>query len=288
MKLTVYIDILIVVNIIINYFLIRITAMFSNIPCNTRRTIISSVAGAFFSLFIFMDNMILPLSYLIKIISAVLCCLIAFGYTTILPFIRNILCLLRSDTIFSGVLILLFNNPEYLYGNNLYWYININPILLVLCIFAVFIIVSTYDFFSAGISKNSIFSFEIYFGNNHKKLYGFYDTGFGVKDILGRKGVILCSLADLQDTIDTGLYRNIEDFINDKPVTDKRITPIFYSDISSNGMLPAVKPQKINSINNGVKKELKDVLLAFTDKKFSDEVQLIFGKEIFNMIGEHL
>ena len=76
---SIYLDVLIVLNIYVNYFLLRATAKFTHTPLKTIRCIISSVIGSLFSLTILLPagNFLIPLA--IKLGAAVVIVGMAFG-----------------------------------------------------------------------------------------------------------------------------------------------------------------------------------------------------------------
>ena len=132
--------------------------------------------------------------------------------------------------------------------------------------------------------KDVMHNISVHINGNIIQGTALYDTGFRLKDILGNKNLLLCDFSFISDKIEKNLCESISLFFLENMIEDKRITPIFYSDISKDGMLPAIKPDKV--ICTDTNKEIENTLLVITNKKMKGEVNLLFGKEIFNMIGE--
>ena len=281
MKLTVYLDVLITINILINYFLLKMTAVIGKIAYSNKRIIFSAVVGALFSPLIFFD--IAPiLSVLIKTVSAVICTYTAFGFVSLGLFIKHVFYLMTATFIFTGTLYALPQDNSLFYLNNLHRYININPFLLVLCISVVYRVLWLWDTVYMRISAAEKMTCTVDFEGTLLEMTGFYDTGFNIRDILGHRAVMLCSLPSVKGSIDEQLYSALEDFINGKLNRDIKLQHVFYSDISKQGILPAVRPKAVKIRE----KEIKNVLIAFTDSVLGDDVQIIFGKDIFDMTGE--
>ncbi|MBQ8603789.1 MAG: sigma-E processing peptidase SpoIIGA [Oscillospiraceae bacterium] len=281
MKLTVYLDVLIVMNTLINYILLKISALLGQIPYNTRNIMLSSLTGALFSSVIFLDiNTVLSLC--IKTISVTVCTCLAFGFVSWKYFIKNSICVLLSTFIFTGLLYAFPADNSFLYLNNFCYYININPLFLVLCIGCIYMVLQAADFVFSQKNTGNKMVCTLTIDGREITATAFYDTGFGVRDILGHRAVMLCSLPPVKNSLDRPLVSVLEDFLAGNLRTDIGLFHVFYSDISKQGILPAIRPQA--AVLNG--KEIKNVIIAFTDKTFSDDVQIIFGKDIFEMTGE--
>ena len=281
MKLTVYLDMLILINTIINYFLLKAACCIAGTVYSTRRIVLAAFAGALFSMVIFVDLSVYS-AFLLKLLAAVICTCISVGFKSIIYFIRNTVCVIAVNMTFTGVLIFLSSENNFVYENNLFYYININPVLLVVCVSGMYRLISMYELFIGNRNKVSLFEFEIYFRQSHMKINAFYDTGFKVKDIISRRAVMLCSFRRVRENLPQDLSEEISDFING--ITDRttNIIPVFYTDISTHGILPALRPDKVIYKN----KEIENTLIAFTDAEFEEDIQIIFGKEIFNRTGE--
>ena len=105
---SIYLDVLIVLNIYVNYFLLRATAKFTHTPLKTIRCIISSVIGSLFSLTILLPagNFLIPLA--IKLGAAVVIVGMAFGIKDKKHTLKLILYFYIVNFIFGGVVMLLY------------------------------------------------------------------------------------------------------------------------------------------------------------------------------------
>lgn len=280
MKLTVYIDVLIAVNFVINYMLLKISAFRAAVPYRTFNVVVSAIAGAVFSLIVLFD--IPPwVSACIKIISVTGCCGIAFGFVSKKYFIRTLISLLLVTFAFTGI-VSLFSDCSFVYLNNYFYYININPLLLVGCITAMYMIVIRKETLLSVKRKGEIQQCTVTAGGCTAVVPAFFDTGFNVKDILGHRAVILCSLGAVNDCMEKEFVYKIRAFLQGNIGDFTGIIHVFYSDITGDGILPAIRPEKVLLGNS----ELKNTIIAFTDKEFHNNVGMIYGKDIFDMIGD--
>ena len=77
---TVYADVLIILNIYVNFFLLRTTARVTHSPLRTFRCIAASVYGSLFSLTILLPSLGTPINIAIKAAAAVTVVLAGFGF----------------------------------------------------------------------------------------------------------------------------------------------------------------------------------------------------------------
>lgn len=257
--------------------------MFASVYPERKKIIVSSVVGAVFSCVIFIDFNIF-VSFLIKILSAATSTIIAFGFRNKLYFLKMFFYSLRIYMIFTGVVIFLGQSTGKFYVNNFCVYVDINPIILVCSIISIYIFISIFDVVFSTKQKNNIFNFTIYINENEIKAKALYDTGFKLRDVMTNRNLILCDKYFISLYLEKTLKESIDRFLKEGVIDDKRIIPVFYSDVSNEGMMPGVKIDNVICEDTG--KKIDNVLLVITGKKLEGEINLLFGKEVYNMIGE--
>ncbi len=107
--MTVYIDVLLAINLYINYFLIRGTALFLHRNISAKRTLAAASVGALFSLCIFLPELPFILTVLIKTISGAATAFAAFGYRGLSDFIIDILCFMVISFMYAGLMMALWS-----------------------------------------------------------------------------------------------------------------------------------------------------------------------------------
>lgn len=275
---------LIITNLLVNYFLLKITAVIAGIGMDRKRAVIASVIGALFSLSIFLPQNI-PFSFVIKTASVLCCCLCAFGLDKPTVFLRNSACLMAANLLLSGLLMAVFRNSPTVYINNLNYYFNINPVLLAACIFAVYGAITAVEMLYSGADKRLTYPVTITMNGKTVSGTAFYDTGFKVRDILGNRPVAMCEYDFFKSCLEKEQQKRVEDFVSGN--LHGKILPIFYSDVSGEGMMAGVKVDEFTiNLDNNRKKVLQGVILALAQKKVLSGAQIIFGKEIYNILGE--
>ncbi len=280
MKLTVYIDVLISVNTIINYFLLKIAAVRLKLSPDSRYFILSSVVSALFSLFVLADLNSAAIIF-IRIISLVLSAYLAFGYTGPKLFIKCLAYVFSVNSLFTGMLVLFFEDVSAVYINNHFYYIYINPILLVILVTVVYALIVIFDLISGCTRAEEITDITITLEDKSFMLKAFYDTGFAIRDLVTMKTLMLCSYTDTKQYLSQELKILIEECLSNNCCMPG-VTPVFYSDISSSGIIPGIKRDKIKYKN----REYKNILIAFCNGKLSDDFQIIFGKDLYYKLEE--
>ena len=278
----VYIDLLIVLNLLINYIFIKITALITSSVYTTLRILLSAFAGALCSIIILFD-ITLALSFVFKIASVILCCYIAFGAESFYRFIKNILVMSGIYMLFTGFLTIISEYSTRLYINNFSFYISINPVLFVVSIFCFYTLIKAADFFYFRDRKQYLYNIEIETDYDSFTGIAFYDTGFKVRDIVCNNDVIMCCLDFLKCAGALKTVEIIENFYKCNVSTE--ILPVFYSDVSGGGMMAGIKLNRVCIKRNDKLIELKNIVLAVSKNKFSQSEEIIFGKDIYDRLG---
>ncbi len=284
MKVTVYLDILLVTNLIINYFLLKTAALYCKANVSTGRMLWSSVAGAFFSITVFFS---IPfwLMFIIRCVSVFICGVIAFGIRQKLLFVKALIYLFVGTFCFTGLITIIFQNNSRVFVNNMYIYLNINPMILVCSILAVYLILYSAEFIYEGYKREYIYNIEIICKGKKLKGMAFYDTGFKINDVITFKTVMLTSYKFIESILPGEISSDINRFYSSGTYTSKDILPLFYSDLSNNGMLPAITAEKVIISGSRTKKIIENVLIGISPNKISEDFDMIFGKDIYIMAG---
>ncbi len=282
----IYADVLIITNFIINYFLFRITQIFSSSLYNKNRLILSSFIGAIFSLIVVFDIDSFFLSLIIKIIAVSLSVFIAFGFQNYYYYLKNLFSLLLANFTLYGLLGLIKDN-NVIFLENTIIYLNINPILLVVCVLIVFLVINIFNILYCEKLSDEDIKIKIKMDKEEITLNAFHDTGFKIRDIINNNSVMLIEFDSLKPILQKEKQESIERFFEKNE--DKRdfiLTPIFYSTINGEGILPSFKAESIAIIHKEKIKEVKNCLVAVSNEKISNEKKVIIGKEIYKLLSK--
>lgn len=131
---TIYIDVLLCVNLVINYLLLSAVSFYTHTQVRMRRLLLGSAIGALCSLVMLLPVIPFALNMIIKIIVGGLTVLGAFGRKRISEFIKLYAVFLTATFFFGGIVIALWFlfTPKNLLIKNSVVYLNISPVILII------------------------------------------------------------------------------------------------------------------------------------------------------------
>lgn len=248
MKQTIYVDVLICVNLFVNYFLLLATSRFLKIKLKRRRILIASLLGAFYSLYILVPRIPTVLSFLIKIAMSITMILCAFGFSSLKTITKETFCFYSMNFVFCGIMFAFwyFISPQNIAIKNGITYINISPILLVVTtLFAYITNLIIQRLTGRDLPENLFCDVLIEQNGNIEKVTAKIDTGNDLKEPFSQLPVLVVE------------KKYIEKVIPSKSEKSKfRVIP--FHTVSGEGLLSAFKPDKAIVFNkkNHFEKEL--------------------------------
>lgn len=251
--MTVYVDVLAVLNIYVNFFLIKATAKLTGVKISALRTVLSSVFGSIFAFAIFLPPLNPIALTAIKLCGAFLIVLLAFGFKSFVTYIRNTFVFFCVNFIFCGLAyaLIIALKSDFFAHNNLCFYADFSLATLVVSTIIAYFAISL---FRRLFDKKSVvtdkFSVIISFAEKTFALNGIADTGNRLVDNFTGAPVIVCDCEKI------GLS---EDYT--KPFTDKSFKGLrflTYSTVDKSGIIPAFMPKSV-IIKNETTGEMKSV-----------------------------
>lgn len=196
--MTIYIDVLIILNIYVNYFLLRITAKLTGSPLKPFRCIAASLYGSLFSLLILAPKLPIAINLIIKLAAAVTVVTAAFGVHGKVRLIKNTAAFFGANFITAGAIYAAYSwlKPNFMHFSNSYFYIDFSLLLLIVATAVLYFIVSLlrrmYD-------KTPIDGFSVIIRLKDRifRIDGLADTGNSLTDFFSGKPVIICSQNDI-------------------------------------------------------------------------------------------
>lgn len=273
--MTIYIDVLIIINIYVTFFLIKSTAIFMHLQISVGRCIAGSILGGLSSLIILLPSLILPLNILLKCICGCVIAASSFGFKDFRTFTRKFVIFMLVNLIFAGIMLLLwfFAAPLGMVYNNGIVYFDISfftiTVSTLISYFAIRLVRYIFDLRSATDAKYKV---VIVYNKAQVVIDGFADSGNSLVDFVTGLPVIICSPEVCKAAAPDGI-ENI--LISGSAIKGVRIIP--YSTIGKSGIVVAYKPDKI-TISNG--KTSKDVCALIGISENSSNHQAIFNPKI--------
>ena len=264
---TIYVDVLIVLNIYVNFFLLKMTSAITHSPLRTLRCIVSSAYGSIFSLLILFPALNSLLATLIKLAAAVTIVMIAFGIHGKKRLFMNTAAFFSANFILAGTVYAVYSwfSPEFMHMENSYFYIDFSMMILIAVTAVLYLAIYIFRrIFVRNMADSGDYRVSIRYKDRNIDLCGLADTGNILTDLFTGSPVIVC---------DQGKFPEVSD-ATDKLPKGFRLLPC--KTVSGSGIMPVFRPDEIIIFNSvsGEKKPVNAVIGLGESK----------GKAIFNPV----
>lgn len=197
----VYADVLVFLNLIVNYFLLLAVSKILKKCPKTIRLVLSAFLGAISSLYIFLPPLKFFLEGLLKIIVCMVMCLTAFGFKGIKAFLKSVFLLFGVTVGYGGLMyaVWLLFSPKGMVINNSVVYFNIS--LLQLIVFTVLGYIGfsvLFHIFSRKAITAKRCEVTVFLKGKSINFTAIIDTGNSIEDVFSRGEVIICDKAIMQ------------------------------------------------------------------------------------------
>ncbi|MFA5408364.1 MAG: sigma-E processing peptidase SpoIIGA [Bacilli bacterium] len=243
----VYLDLILILNFLFDFMLLLVVGFLLKRHASLKRLLLGSLIGSLSIFFLFMDLSSLEL-FLLKVLISILMVIISFKFRDIKYTFRNLLYLYSSSIIIGGCLYLLNIEFSYKQDGLIFYHNGLSINWIVLLITSPFIL---YMYLKQGLYlKNNYSNYylvDIYLKDEIISVSAFLDTGNKLIDPYQRRPIILVSKRELNNYF-----------------TDEDIIMVPYETVNHHGLLKCIKPDKINIIGVGIKKNL---LIGIAEEK---------------------
>lgn len=193
--LIVYADVLIFLNLIVNYFLLLAVCKILHKSPKTYRLVLSAFLGALSSLYIFLPPLSLWLEVVLKTAVCGVMCLVAFGYNGGRLFLKSIGLLFLVTAGYGGSMyaVWLLFSPKGMVINNSVVYFNISLVHLIVFTVLGYITFSVfYKIFSRRAITAKRCNITVYAQGKSASLTAIVDTGNSIEDVFSQGEIIIC------------------------------------------------------------------------------------------------
>ena len=194
----VYVDVLLVVNLIVDFFLLKITFKLLRVNPKTIRILISDLLGAVSSLYIFFPESTAFIDITVQLIISSLMMLSALGFKTLKYFLRAVGVFFAVTCVYGGIMTALWQvlKPKGMIINNSVVYFNISPLVLILSTVSGYFLYLFLNKILALPSKTAKkCSLNLYALGKSVGLTGIIDTGNSITDVLSNSEIIIVDKA---------------------------------------------------------------------------------------------
>ena len=294
--MTIYIDIVLIENLIMNYIILFTTAVVLKIKVNHIRLILASLLGAGYSIIAYMGIIKVYSSIILKIILSVLIIYIAFNPQNIKKMCKDLLLFYLVSFVFGGAafaLIYIIKPQNILMKNGLFLGTYTLKTVMLGAIVAFCIIIGAFAIIKNKISKKDMFcEIEILINQKKIKTKAMIDTGNMLKEPITNVPVIVvehillysCMPKEILNNLKEimgGDFKNIPCDIQEKYISKLKWIP-FSSWGKQNGMLIGIRPEYVKVITDEQEKINKNVIIGIYEKSLTKkgEYQALIGIEL--------
>jgi len=288
----VYVDILIMTNFIVDYFLLMLAGFLSSFSIKRWRLFLAAFLASLTSLVIFIPEQNAIVEFLLKLIFSLLIVLVAFGFKNIKRYIKAVVIFFAANVIFAGGALLIWSlfTPKGLIVRNGAVFYNISPITLLVSITIVYILsLIISKMISRRKASGGEYSVILEFEGKRVGVQGIVDSGNMLRDTLSGSPVIVCDIEKVRPILNDELERilcrqNFEsgfyaDIINSPYKNRFRVIP--FESLSGSGVMAALVLDKAEITVGNKKSEIKGVIMAVTDRKIAGgEFDVLLNPEL--------
>ncbi len=198
----IYVDILILTNTIIDYFMLLLVAKINKSAYKSLRIIISAFFGGISSLYIFLNLNSTLIDIFYKTSISVLMCLISFGWGSYKALLRNTFSLFAASFIFAGFMMALWQlySLKGIIVNNSTVYFGISPQILIICAVIIYFLITVAEFFIGRKNvKAKKCEIKVCFGEEAICYKAIFDTGNNLRDNFSDNEVVLLDLKSFNE-----------------------------------------------------------------------------------------
>lgn len=266
--MVIYADVLIVLNVLVDYFLLKLTAKIICKSPSLLRLITGSILGGICSLYIFLPSQNVLTEALMRMLISFVITLSVFGFHNLKTFLQSTAVFFIVTFAYAGGMLGVWYifEPHGMAVNNAVVYFNISPVLMICLSVAFYIIVSILRYL---LSKNSSQAkkckIRVLLGDNTAETDAIVDTGNSLSDAFGMSQVIIVDKAFAQK-----LINNVED-----TVSRYRVLPC--NTVSGKTMLEGYRCDKAFLNYEGNETMISRPIIAISKTPLDNECQAIIN-----------
>ena len=295
--MTMYIDIVIIENLIMNYIILYATGIVTKVKMKKTRVLISSLIGAIFVAIQYVTKLKIYSNIIVKTILSILMIFIAFNPQKIKQLGKQLILFYLTTFTFGGVatyLIYVIKPQDIIIKNGMYTGTYILKTVFLGAIIGSIIIIIGFKLAKNKITKKDMFCVtKIKINGKEIELKTMMDTGNMLKEPISGNPVMVVEKNSLYNIIPKEILNNIENILGgdfekipqelkEEYIPRLKIIP-FSSLGKQNGMLLGIKAEKFKIITEQTEEEKENVIIGIYNKSLTKrgEYNALIGIELY-------
>lgn len=287
MKTVIYLDVLLLVNFLIAYFLLLATGLLTAQAAQFRRMILGSVLAAASALILFAPELSYPAQVAYKLLTAAVIVGATFGLHSVRRYLAAVLWYAALNILLAGlaVLTILRTGTPLIQTGNLTVYLRISPVLLLVlaavCCGGVWLILR---FSGGGTSHEQAVGVQFELCCTTVCLRAVLDTGCHLRDPVTCLPVLLISWPAAQSRLPAPVNGYLASWFEgnrpDRPPEGANLRLIPCATAAQNALLPGFAVDAIGLITDNGVVELGRTAVAFSPQPFhTNEYEALYGPD---------
>ena len=276
----VYADILIVLNIIVDYFLLLLSSGVLHRKIKPWRTVLGAVEGGIFSLYIFLPQFDFFAELIIRISVCFIISFTVFGFVNLKSFLKASGIFFTVTCFYGGSMTAVWKllKPNGMVINNSVVYFDISALALIWCTVIFYLLFTLLSrLFSSNHSMASRCSVCLYYKEKAAEFNAIVDTGNSIKDVFGSSDIIIAD-----KTVANLLFGQTDININTELKSRYRAIPC--TTVSGADILDGFRCDSGVVNQSGKSYKLKNPILAVSNIPLGEERGIV-NPEIFQNVG---
>lgn len=266
----IYLDILIAVNLVIDYLLLSATSRILRLTPKRWRLLLGGSVGAVSACLIFLTTAPIMLIVILHFLSACILIRIAFPFSNVSVFLKRVLVFYVISALFSGGVSALWSltKSEAFYAYNGVVYFDISPLVLTAFAVVTYAILCLYEYITRKRMPHGIsFLLRIDDGHGVCECRALYDTGMHLTEPFSGRPVVIVEEAVLTP------------YLSDVRRMRMRVVP--YRSLGTDGLLPAFVPRFLTIEGKDRRsKDISGTYVALSKGLDRGEYQALIGSDV--------
>ena len=278
--MTLYIDVILLENIIMNYIIILTTAMVCKIEAKQIRIILSSLLGAVYAIVLYILQLKIYTNQISKMLLSFAMLYIAFQPKTLKILLKQLVIFYLTSFCFGGTAYyLLYEISPNLIKTTNGVLIGTYPIKIAILggILGFFILNISFKVIKNKLSKKDmLYEVQIFYKNNQAKIKVILDTGNLLTDPITNTPVLIIEAQKLEAIIPQDILKNIDKILNNQVFSNldeevkRRCSIIPFSSLGkNNGMMIGFRPDYIKINTQGEEEIREKVIIGIYQNKIT-------------------
>lgn len=253
MREVVYVDVLVIINTFVNYFLLLATSFALKEKTKRLRILLGAFLGGIYALVVFLPEMGTILGIVSRLAAGVLIVLLSFGYKTWKRFFKIFLVFILMTFLFAGLMIAMWIifRPKGMLINNSAVYFQISLPVLVISTSVCYIFSKlALKFINKNKPQKTICEVELTVFGEKLEGVAMLDTGNTLSEGFSGYPVVICTYNFIKSVVPEGGEEFFKGDVNSLgEIKDekwrKKLRVVSFMTVGDTGLLPAFQPDKL-------------------------------------------